>query len=178
MKYRGTLRREKEWFYWPALRNPMRPTWLDSSNTNMGQYRDQRARTHTYTKPILCHWPYKITGSEQWLMAIKRNDMLHLSVWMHVRAEQTDRAGLRRSGFMFLCIIGPLIITFGIFEGHIAFECDCKLYVLLVWICLKSIKFSMKLCFFATTRVMVGLCESSAFYLHSFYGVFIYTKCK
>ncbi len=84
---------------------------------------------HTYTKPILCHWPYKITGSEQWLMAIKRNDMLHLSVWMHVRAEQTHRAGLRRSGFMFLCIIGPLIITFGIFEGHIAFECDCKLYV-------------------------------------------------
>lgn len=62
-------------------------------------------------------------------MSIKRNDMLHLSVRMHVRAEQTDRAGLRRSGFTFLCIIGPLIITFGVFEGHIAFECVCKLCV-------------------------------------------------
>lgn len=102
----------------------------------MGQYRDQRACTHTYTKHILCHWPYKIAGSEQWLMtgemSRKRNYVLHLSVRMHLRSKQTDRSGLRLSGFMFLFIIWPLIIIFGVFEGCIAFECVCKLCLLVL----------------------------------------------
>lgn len=87
---------------------------------------------HTYTKPILYHWPYKITGSEQWLMTgqMSRNPnyVLHLSVRMHVRDEQTDRAGLRPSGFVFMHNL-TFIITFGVFDGCIAFECICKLCV-------------------------------------------------
>lgn len=113
--------------------NPMGPTWLESSNTNISQYRAQRAHKHTSTKPILCHWPYKIAGSEQWLMtgemSRNRNDVLHLGVRMHVRSEQTDRAGLSPSGFTFLCIIWPLIITFSVFEGRIICKYVCKLRV-------------------------------------------------